>query len=133
MKRIFTEELSEKNLDDNASVADASSKDVGKRKGTSKSKKAAKGKGKKQEVEETPEQQAYRILAEIAEQRRKQAEENLYPDPDEKIFFSKPKKQLNMVGSCRDVMPNNIKKLGFNDYIFQQPVNPIDTQELKQE
>ena len=96
MKRIFTEDPLDKIQDDSASVAEAG-KETGKKKPASKGKKGPKGKGKKEEVKETPEEQAYRILAEIADQRRKQAEDNLYPEPDEKIFLSKPAKRMNKV------------------------------------
>ena len=55
MKRIFTEEPRDKE-DDNVSVADVAVKETGKKKTTAKSKKGAKGKGKKDEVEETAEE-----------------------------------------------------------------------------
>ena len=97
MKKIFNNEQDDKKIDDSTSVADVSVKEGGKKKAASKSKKTAKGKNKKmnEDLEETEADKAYRILAEIAGQRRKQAEDNLYPEPDEKILFSKPPKRSN--------------------------------------
>ena len=135
MKKIFNNEQDDKKLDESTSVADVSVKEVGKKKAASKSKKTAKGKNKKmnEDLEETEAEKAYRILAEIAGQRRKQAEDNLYPEPDEKIFFSKPPKRSNQADGRREAMPKGVKKLGYNNKIFQQPVDLNDTLRLKLE
>ena len=138
MTRIFTEDPHDKSRDDNDSVA-LSAKETSKKKPATKSKKGAKGKGKKDEMEETPEEQAHRILAEIAEQRRKQAEDNLYPEPDEKIFMPKSAKRMSKastdIGGHRlgrnAVMPRGINYLGYNKKIFQQQIDQNERTKLK--
>ena len=135
MKKIFSKEQDDKKQDEEKSVADVSVKEGGKKKAASKGKKGAKGKNKKmnEDLEETEADKAYRILAEIAGQRRKQAEDNLYPEPDEKIFFSKPPKRSNQADSRREAMPKGVKKLGYNNKIFQQPADLNATLRLKLE